>query len=95
MDWEPTTITAGLPMIWQAVRIACSSWLRRISRFLENGSAFAFGEEAAHGRYLAHLDGVAVEACEDAVQAEHVALIDQQAPAVEVATVRLASGAAA
>jgi hypothetical protein len=25
MDWEPTTITAGLPMIWQAVRIACSS----------------------------------------------------------------------
>jgi hypothetical protein len=25
MDWEPTTITSGLPMIWHAVRIACSS----------------------------------------------------------------------
>jgi hypothetical protein len=25
MAWEPTTITSGWPMIWQAVRMACSS----------------------------------------------------------------------
>jgi hypothetical protein len=74
MEWEPTTITAGVPMIWQAVRI----W-----------------EQAAHGRHLAHLDGVAVEAREDAVQAEYVTVIHQQVPAVQVAAVRLAGNAAA
>ena len=31
IDWEPTTITSGCWMIWQAVRIACSSWSRLIS----------------------------------------------------------------
>jgi hypothetical protein len=81
--------------IWQAVRIACSSWLRRISRCLGNGLALAFREQAAHGRYLAHLDGVAVETGEDAVQAEQLAVVDQQGPAVEVAAVRLAGYAAA
>jgi hypothetical protein len=28
MDWEPATITLRLPMIWRAVRMACSSWSR-------------------------------------------------------------------
>lgn len=95
MDWEPTTITAGLPRIWQAVRTACSSWSRRISCLLEDGLALAFGEQPAQGGYLAHLDGVAVEAGQDAVQAEHVAVVGQLAPAVEVAGVRLAGDAAA
>ena len=57
--------------------------------------ALAFGKQTAHGRNLAHLDGVAVEAREDAVQAEHVTVIHQQVPAVEIAAVRLASNAAA
>jgi hypothetical protein len=51
---------------------------------VQNGLAFACGEQPAHGRYLAHLDGVAVEAGEDAVLVEHVTVIDQQAPVVEV-----------
>jgi len=29
--WDPTTITSDFPMIWQAVRIACSSWSRRMA----------------------------------------------------------------
>jgi hypothetical protein len=31
MDWEPTTITSGLPVIWHAVPIACSSWSRQFT----------------------------------------------------------------
>jgi hypothetical protein len=53
----------------------------------ENGLALAFGEQATHRRNLAHLDGVSVEAREDAVQAEHVTVIHQQVPAVEIAAV--------
>jgi hypothetical protein len=45
MDWEPTTITSGLPTIWHAVRMACSSWPRRISPSLsEGGLPFILGE---------------------------------------------------
>jgi hypothetical protein len=45
MDWEPTTITSGLPIIWHAVRIACSSWSRRISLSLsEGGLPLVLGE---------------------------------------------------
>jgi hypothetical protein len=45
MDWEPTTITSGLPMIWHAVRIACSSWSRLISPPLsECGLPLVLGE---------------------------------------------------
>ena len=45
MDWEPTTITSGLPMIWHAVRIACSSWSRRIGlSFSECGLSLVLGE---------------------------------------------------
>src|SRR5690349_266864 len=60
MDWEPTIITSGLPMIWHAVRIACSSWSRRIIHLLEHGLPLVLGEQPAHGRDLAHLDGVAL-----------------------------------
>jgi hypothetical protein len=45
MDWERTMITSGLPMIWQAVRMACSSWSRRIGPSLsEDGLPLALGE---------------------------------------------------
>ena len=53
------------------------------------------GEQPAHRRHLAHLDGVAVEAGQDTVQAEHVAMPDERLPTVEVAAVRLARYAAA
>ena len=81
IDWEPTTITSGLPVIWHAVRMACSSWSRRIGPSLsECGLPLILGEQPAHGRYLAHLDGVAVEAGQDTVQAEHVAVPDKATP---------------
>lgn len=36
------------------------------------------------GGPLAHLDGIAVEAGQDAVQAEHVAVLDERVPPVGV-----------
>lgn len=53
MAWEPTTITPGLPMIWHAVGVACSSWWRRISAPLENGLALALGEWPDQRRFVA------------------------------------------
>ena len=44
MDWEPTTITSGLPVIWHAVRIACSSWSRLTGRLSEHGLPLVLGE---------------------------------------------------
>lgn len=65
------------------------------ARPFENGLALALGEKSAHGRHIAHLDGVAVEARQDAVQAKHVAVLGERAPPVEVAAVRLACDGAA
>ena len=48
------------------------------------------GEQTAHGGDLAHLDGVAVEAGQDAMQAGEAAAVDEIAPPLEVALVRLA-----
>src|ERR1700722_6943888 len=62
---------------------------------LESGLPFILGEQAAHWRHLAYFDGVAVEAGQDPVQGEHVAVPDERLPPIEVATVRLAAHAAA
>jgi hypothetical protein len=79
-----------------SARIACSSWSRRIGPSLsEGGLPLILGEQAAHRRHLAHLDGVAVEAGQDTVQAEHVAMPDKRLPAIEIAAVRLTCHAAA
>jgi hypothetical protein len=52
--------------------------------------ALLLGEQTAHGGDLAHLDGVAVEAGHDAMQAGEVAAVDEVTPPLEVALVRLA-----
>jgi hypothetical protein len=44
---------------------------------MQDGLALARGEQPAHEGGLAHLDGVSVEAGQDAVQAEHVAARDE------------------
>lgn len=71
-------------------RIACSSWSRRIVCLLEHGLLLVLGEQPTHGRHLAHLDGVAVEAGQDTVQPGHIAVLDERLPPVKAAAVRLA-----
>jgi hypothetical protein len=58
-------------MIWHAVRMACSSWSRLIS-LAKGGLPLILGSSPRQGRHLAHLDGVAVEAGQDTVQAGHL-----------------------
>jgi hypothetical protein len=92
---EPTTITSGRSMIWQAVRMACSNWSRRISWPYGHVHTLVLREQPAHRRNLTHLDRVPVQPCQDAVEPWHIAAIDQRHPPVEIAPVRLAADAVA
>jgi hypothetical protein len=61
----------------------------------ENFGAFLLGQQPAHRRNFAHLNRVAIEPGEGAMQAGHVAVLYPYIPSVEVADVRLALNAAA
>ena len=53
---------------------------------LEHISALFLREQPDHRRDLAHLDAIPTQSCEDAVQAWHVAALDQRRPPVEMTT---------
>lgn len=57
-------------------------------------AALLVSEQPGHGGDLTHLDGVAVEAGQDTVQAGHVAADHQVPPAADIPLVRLAGHAA-
>jgi hypothetical protein len=78
MDWEPTTITSCLPMIWHACGSRAQAVLSHQPCLLESGLPFILGEWAAHWRRLAHFDGFAVKAGQDPMQGKHVAVPDEQ-----------------
>lgn len=56
---------------------------------MQDFSALFVKEQPGHGGDLAHLDRVAIESGQDAVQAWKVAVVDQLSPSVEVANVWL------
>jgi len=52
-------------------------------------------EQPTHRRDLTHLDEVPIEPCQDAMEARHVASLDQRHPPVQIVPVRLAADARA
>jgi hypothetical protein len=65
------------------------------AEFLENSGAFGLRQQPGHWGYFPHLDVLAVESGEGAVQASDVTAGYQCFPSVEVADVWLAPNAAA
>jgi hypothetical protein len=57
---------------------------------LEDLATLLVREQSRHGRDLAHLDRVPIEARQDSVQPGEVTALDQLAPPLEVALMRLA-----
>ncbi len=62
---------------------------------LENFGPFLVRQQPAQRCYFPHLNRVAIEPGEDAVQRRHVAVTHQYFPSVEVSDVRLTSNALA
>lgn len=86
---EPTTITSGWWMIWQAVRSRAPVGRVASARHLQHVATLLLIEQSGHGGDLPHLDRIAIETGQDAVQAGEFAAVDQLLPAVEIPLVRL------
>ena len=82
-------MTSACPMIWQAVRMACSSWSRRISPPWSE-SRLARPAGAAHPSARPHAsDRVPIQTRHHPVQPKDVPPLDQLAPSLQVPLVRL------
>ena len=82
-------------MIWHAVRMACSSWSRRISATWRTWRRSSGESRPPKGADLAHLDRVPIQSGENAMQTRDVATLDQRLPSLQVPLVRLALHATA
>jgi len=63
--------------------------------FFKHLGALLGGEQSTHRRYFTHLDRVAVESSQDAVEAGHIRSVKQRFPSVDVAYVWLAANGSA